>query len=152
MDNKKAILVGQQDAFRGETGKLILSKDWNASAIGPIRDWPESLSTFVRLCLNAQFPAIVWWGREFVQFYNDTFRKVLHIHPESLGSKGSENFVLWNSLGDSLRGVLETGKATEVRRKIVLNPASITGQREFIFHFNRSGVLAHGVFCQLTFR
>ena len=59
MDNKKAILVGQQDAFRGETGKLILSKDWNASAIGPIRDWPESLSTFVRLCLNAQFPAIV---------------------------------------------------------------------------------------------
>jgi PAS domain S-box-containing protein len=153
MDNKKAILVGQQDAFRGETGKLILSKDWNGSAIGPIRDWPESLSTFVRLCLNAQFPAIVWWGREFVQLYNDTFRKVLHIHPESLGSKGSENFVLWNSLGDSLRGVLETGKATEVRRKIVLNPASITGQREFIFYHTpivASSGAVEGVFTMVS--
>ena len=122
MDNKKAILRGLQDAFRGETGKLILSKDWSGNSIGEIRNWPESLSSFVRLCLNAQFPAIIWWGREFVQIYNDTFRKVFHIHPESLGAKGSENFRLWNSLGDSLREVLENGKATEVRRKIALNP------------------------------
>src|SRR5688572_1567284 len=134
MDNKEAILGGLQDAFRGETGKLILSKDWNGNSIGEIRDWPESLSTFVRLCLNAQFPAIVWWGREFVQIYNDTFMTVLHIRPESLGVKGAENFRLWNSLGDSLRGVLENGKATEVRRKIALNPGSVTGEREFIFY------------------
>ena len=111
MNNKKAILAGQQDTFRGETGKLILSKDWSRNSIGEIRYWPESLSSFVRLCLNAQFPAIIWWGREFVQIYNDTFGKVFHIHPESLGAKGSENFRLWNSLGDSLREVLENGKA-----------------------------------------
>ena len=122
------------DAFRGETGKLILSKDWNGNLIGEIRDWPESLSTFVRFCLNAQFPAIVWWGREFVQIYNDTFRNVLHIHPESLGAKGSENFRLWNSLGESIQGVFENGKAKEVRTKIALNRDGVAGEREFIFY------------------
>ena len=132
MHNKKAIFPGRQDLFNGETGKLILSKDWNGNLIGEIRDWPESLSTFVRLCLNAQFPAIVWWGREFVQIYNDTFRKVLHIHPESLGAKGSENFRLWNSLGESIQGVFENGKAKEVRTKIALD--GVNGEREFIFY------------------
>ena len=110
MDNKKAILPGQQDMFSGETGKLILSKDWSGNSIGEIRDWPESLLSFVRLCLNAQFPAIIWWGHEFVQIYNDSFRKVFHIHPESLGAKGSEDFRLWNSLGDSLREYLKMAK------------------------------------------
>ena len=88
MNNKKAILLGQQETFRGETGKLILSKDWSRNSIGEIRYWPESLLSFVRLCLNAQFPAIIWWGREFVQIYNDPFGNVFHIHPESLGAKG----------------------------------------------------------------
>ncbi|HET6543792.1 MAG TPA: PAS domain S-box protein [Chryseolinea sp.] len=131
--NKKAILLGQQDTFRGETGKFILSKDWSRNSIGEIRFWPDSLTSFVRLCLNAQFPAIIWWGREFVQIYNDTFAKVFHIPPESLGTKGKD-FQLWSSLGDSLREVLENGKATEVRRKLGLNPESVTGEREFIFY------------------
>jgi len=131
--NKKDILLGQQDTFRGETGKFILSKDWSRNSIGDIRFWPDSLSSFVRLCLNAQFPAIIWWGREFVQIYNDTFAKVLHINPESLGAKGKD-FWLWSSLGDSLLEVLENGKATEVRRKIGVNPEGVTGELEFTFY------------------
>src|SRR6187431_3362526 len=107
MDSKNTIPLGQQDAFTGATGKLILSKDWSLSSIGEIRYWPESLSFSARLCLNAQYPAIIWWGREFIQIYNDTFAKVFQMHPESLGAKGSGNFPLWNSLGDSLESVLE---------------------------------------------
>ena len=134
MNNKKAIFLDLQDTFSGETGKLILSKDWSGNSIGEIRDWPESLLSLVCLCLNAQFPAIIWWGREFVQIYNDSFRKVFHIHPESLGAKGREDFRLWNSLGDSLQGVFENGKAREVRRKIALNLEGVAGEREFIFY------------------
>ena len=49
MNNKKAIFPGLQDMFSGETGKLILSKDWSGNSIGEIRNWPESLVVFCSL-------------------------------------------------------------------------------------------------------
>jgi len=134
MDKKNVNFAGLQDMFSGETGKQILSKDWRGNSIGEMQAWPESLVSFVRLCLNAQIPAILWWGQEFVQIYNDAFRKVFHVHPESMGSKGKEDLRMWHKLGDSLQRAFDNGKAADVKRKIVLNFEGVTEEREFIFY------------------
>ena len=40
----------------GIMGELIRAKDWSATPLGPIEDWPHSLRTAVSLCLASNFP------------------------------------------------------------------------------------------------
>src|SRR5688572_3015508 len=134
MNEKKVIFPEQQDMFRGELGKLILSKDWSRSSIGEIQNWPESLNLFVRLCLNSNVPATVWWGNEFLQIYNDAFGKIFNVnHSELLGANGRENSKLWNILGDALRAVYKDGIPNRVTRKVTLTFNDTTEEREFTF-------------------
>lgn len=57
----------------GEMTTLIGLKDWAATPLGPIREWPQSLRTTVSLCLASNFPINIIWGPQHTQIYNDGY-------------------------------------------------------------------------------
>ena len=61
----------------GEMATLIRSRDWSATPLGPIDDWPQSLRTTVSLCLGSNFPINIIWGPQHTQIYAD-LRPDLH--------------------------------------------------------------------------
>jgi PAS domain S-box-containing protein len=70
----------------GEMAALIRTIDWSATALGPLRDWPQSLRTSVSLCLSSTFPILVAWGPEYIQIYNEAYRPICGgKHPASMG-------------------------------------------------------------------
>jgi PAS domain S-box-containing protein len=135
MNKKKIIFPEQQEMFRGEVGKLILSKDWSGSSVGEIQNWSKNLSSMVRLCLDAPFAASIWWGDEFLHVYNDAFYNLFNLRGAevSLGTSARENARLWNALGESLESVREEGVGSSVRSRIKIDRAGKAEEREFIF-------------------
>jgi signal transduction histidine kinase len=70
----------------GEMGKLVRSKDWSQTPLGPIESWPQSLRTTVSLCLASNFPISLAWGPQHVQIYNDGYWPICGgKHPQSMG-------------------------------------------------------------------
>ena len=55
----------------GEMGKVVRSRDWSKTPLGPIESWPQSLRTTVSLGLASNFPISLVWGPRHVQIYND---------------------------------------------------------------------------------
>ena len=67
-------------------GACIHAFDWTTSPLGPVEDWPPSLHMAVSLCLNSQFPTVIFWGPDLVMLYNDAYLPMLaDKHPASLG-------------------------------------------------------------------
>jgi PAS domain S-box-containing protein len=92
----------------GVMGELIRSKDWSATPLGPIEDWPQSLRTTVSLCLASNFPIDLIWGPEHVQIYNDGYRPICAgKHPKSLGEDFTKTWAsAWSILDEAFRGAL----------------------------------------------
>jgi PAS domain S-box-containing protein len=65
---------------------LIRAKDWSATALGPRAGWDQSLRMAVELILEQPLPAVILWGPQLVQIYNDGYREVAGgKHPVALG-------------------------------------------------------------------
>ncbi|HLG75139.1 MAG TPA: hypothetical protein VKX46_01920, partial [Ktedonobacteraceae bacterium] len=54
----------------GEMGHLMRTWDWAATPLGSVSSWPQSLRTAVSLCLASPLPMSIFWGHDFLQFYN----------------------------------------------------------------------------------
>jgi signal transduction histidine kinase len=75
----------------GELGQLIRDKDWSATPLGPMAEWPQSLRTAVSIVVYSRFPMIVLWGPEHIQVYNDAYRLLMGTkHPAGLGMPNRE--------------------------------------------------------------
>lgn len=74
----------------GEMGQRMREYDWDNSSLGNPSDWPLGLKTAIRLLLSSAHPMFIWWGPEFIQFYNDKYRPSIgwDRHPSALGQKG----------------------------------------------------------------
>ncbi len=73
-------------AGKGELAALMRACDWSASALGPVERWPSSLRNYVDLLLACNFPMIILWDTELLQFYNDAYRDIMGVkHPAGLG-------------------------------------------------------------------
>ncbi|HET6577021.1 MAG TPA: ATP-binding protein [Gemmatimonadales bacterium] len=98
----------------GAMGRLIRQKDWSATPLGPIEDWPQSLRTAVGICTESRFPMAIWWGPDAVQLYNDGYVPVLGAkHPHSLGQNGRECWAeIWDVVGPLYTQVMVRGEAT----------------------------------------
>jgi len=84
--------------------------DWTATALGPLRDWPQSLRTSVGICLEANVPISLFWGPELVMLYNDAYRERLgDRHPAALAARARD---VWPELGLILERVWSEGTAT----------------------------------------
>lgn len=99
----------------GEMARLIRTKDWSKTALGPVEMWPRSLATAVSICLGSRHPIVLWWGPERWMFYNDGYRPMLgdSKHPQFLGGSGQECWAeIWDVIGPMMEQVIETGEAT----------------------------------------
>ena len=97
-------------------GERIQAFNWANTPLGPI-----SRSCF-RHCvpcwvfwLANRFPHILWWGPQYIQFYNDPYRPVLGAkHPDkALGHPASECWAeIWNIIGPLIDRPFNGGPAT----------------------------------------
>ncbi|TAK73643.1 MAG: PAS domain S-box protein [Aquabacterium sp.] len=96
----------------GETGALMRGMDWGQTVLGPPAGWPQSLKTCIDLMLPAQTQIVLFWGPQFVAFYNDTYAPTIgRKHPHALGQPASVYWSeLWDDLGPLLEGVRTTGR------------------------------------------
>ena len=97
----------------GELGALIRAKDWAATPLGPIEDWPQSLRSAVSILLPSKAQIVLFWGPELVAIYNDAYRPVFGSkHPTALGKPTREAWSeLWDVLEPLFAGVVDTGEA-----------------------------------------
>jgi PAS domain S-box-containing protein len=83
--------------------KVVFSKDWSKTQLGPLDRWPQSLRTTVSLCLASNFPISIAWGPERVQIYNDGYWPICGAkHPHSMGQDFKECwFSAWPVIGEA---------------------------------------------------
>jgi signal transduction histidine kinase len=92
-------------AAGGEMGELMRSIDWSRTAVGPVSGWSEALRTTVGLLLRNRFPMLLWWGPQFIQFYNDAYVPIPGAkHPQAMGQAGPD---CWAEIWDVLRPMVE---------------------------------------------
>jgi len=98
----------------GEMGARMRDMDWSPSPLGVPEKWPQSLRSTLSMLLPSKAQIILFWGDEFIVFYNDAYRPVFGAkHPKALGLPGSR---AWSEIWDSqlhglLAGVVRTGEA-----------------------------------------
>jgi len=92
--------------------ELIRAHDWGATPLGPIEDWSEALLLSANLMLSCAFPALVFWGKDLVQLYNDAFIPLLaERHPSGLGQTAQECWGhAWQIIGPNLKRVMKDGE------------------------------------------
>jgi PAS domain S-box-containing protein len=96
-------------ASGGETGRLIASRDWERTPLGPIESWPQSLRTSLGLLLRSPVPIVMLWGEDGIMLYNDAYSGFAgRRHPHLLGSKVREG---WPEVADFNDNVMKVGLA-----------------------------------------
>ncbi|NLR78107.1 ATP-binding protein [Chitinophaga eiseniae] len=84
-----------------ETGELIRSFNWDASALGPVNQWPSCLKTCIRILLTSPQPMFLWWGQEGIHLYNDACKALLgDKHPAAMGQPAA---IAWGRLWEQLQ-------------------------------------------------
>ena len=75
-----------------EMGRLCREKDWAASPLGPVEQWPQSLKTAAGMVIRQGIAQNLCWGPDLLQIYNDAYRVIMgDKHPAGLGRS-----VLWS--------------------------------------------------------
>lgn len=84
-----------------EMASRILEKDWNTSSLGDISEWTRSLQSAVSICIGSNFPVCIYWGKDLILIYNDSWSKIpAQKHPWALGKKAKEVWPeLWDRIG-----------------------------------------------------
>lgn len=103
-----------EDAFgflgdAGEMGRLIRSRDWASTTLGPVCEWPGCLKTATSLLLQSPVPIVMLWGEQGVMIYNDAYSVFAgKRHPHLLGSDVREG---WAEVADFNDNVMKVGLA-----------------------------------------
>lgn len=91
----------------GEVARIIASKDWTHSPLGPISGWSKTLTSTVSLILQSPVPIVTLWGEEGVMLYNDAYSVFAGgRHPQLLGSNVREG---WSEIADFNDNVMKVG-------------------------------------------
>ncbi len=127
----------------GEVVELIRSYNWSASSLGSPDQWPQSLRTAVSIVVHSKFPMTLFWGPDYILFYNDAFRPGLGNqgkHP-AIGKKAcdvlTENWPLIKSILDK---ILTGGESSWLEEQ--LRPVYRNGKTENVYWtFSHSAVI-----------
>jgi hypothetical protein len=106
----------------GEIGELILNFDWAKTDIGDIDGWSAGLKTNLSNILYSSFPMFLFWGDDFLSFYNEAFRPSLGAngkHP-AIGKKAIVVWgEIWHFIGPLLQQVFVTHKPVMFEDQLV---------------------------------
>jgi signal transduction histidine kinase len=124
------------DPGAGEMAARIQAFDWAKTPLGPMDTWSPALITTLRIVLANRFPHVLWWGPEYIQFYNDAYRPIPGgKHPDSaLGVRVRECWhEIWHVLKPLIDRPFHGGPATwnddimlEIRRHGFLEETHFT--------------------------
>ncbi|HTK70738.1 MAG TPA: ATP-binding protein [Candidatus Eisenbacteria bacterium] len=94
------------DLSAGEMAQRIQAFDWASTPLGPMESWSPALTTSLRIMLANRFPHVLWWGPEYIQFYNDSYRPIPgNKHPDrALGVPCRE---CWREIWDVLKPLVD---------------------------------------------
>ena len=123
----------------GETGRLIREMDWSATALGPIDHWPHSLKNYVSTILELPTAAIIFWGEQRVQIYNDGYAVIMGPrHPRYLGSSFRDCWPeAYDAIDPWMQRVLSNGERIEVNKTLIpLSRHGFTEESYFTFTFS----------------
>jgi len=98
----------------GDMGAMMRARDWSATPLGTVENWPQSLKTAVRIMLTSRQPMFVWWGERLINLYNDPYRAILGgKHPAALGEAAAVVWrEIWHEVGPRADSVLRGGEGT----------------------------------------
>ena len=89
-----------------EMARLINEKDWSLTSVGSAENWSPALRMILSMLLANRFPLLLWWGPDYVQFYNDAYRPIPGAkHPNSLGQPARE---CWAEIWHILKPLIDT--------------------------------------------
>lgn len=137
----------------GEMGDRIRQFDWSRTVLGTADKWPQSLKNALGMILQSRYQMFVWWGPQFIKFYNDPYRSALgNRHPDALGRRASEVWSdIWDTVGPQAELVLFEGKSTWHENQLLVMERYGYPEETF-FSYSYSPVPAEdgrpgGVFC-----
>ncbi|MCE4554680.1 ATP-binding protein [Roseateles cellulosilyticus] len=110
--------------LRSATASLLRSTDWRRTALGPMENWPTSLRSHAAMVMEMPSPAIIFWGDEQIQIYNDGYAAIMGPrHPRYFGSPYRDCWPdTYPLIYPWMRRVLDHGEVVEVVRE----PISVT--------------------------
>lgn len=89
----------------GELRQLCRAFNWASTPLGPSTQWPPALRVTVQVVLSSGLPAIVLWGRELIQIYNDAYARLIQDkHPAALGRS---NLEIWPEVAHINRPIFD---------------------------------------------
>jgi signal transduction histidine kinase len=102
----------------GHTGALLLSTDWSRTPLGAMAQWPRSLLGYVAMIMAMPTPAIIFWGPEQTQIYNDGYAAIMGPrHPRFFGGAYRESWPdTYPLIYPHMRRVLDLGETWQVER------------------------------------
>jgi PAS domain S-box-containing protein len=83
----------------GEMGERIRNFDWRQTSLGDPKNWQNSLKTCVRILLTSPQPMFVWWGKEYINIYNNAYQFILGEKHPALGASGD---IVWKEIWDEV--------------------------------------------------
>jgi signal transduction histidine kinase len=123
----------------GRTGDLIRGKDWSSTPLGPMAAWPRSLRNHLSMIFELPGAAIIFWGPEHIQLYNDGYAVIMGPrHPRHLGSTFRDCWPeAYPAIHPWMQRVLLGGQTVEVNRTLVaLGRFGFTEEAYFTFSFS----------------
>jgi PAS domain S-box-containing protein len=139
-----------------EMAMLMRSLDWSQTPLGSVSAWAQSLKTSVNLLLNAPSPMFVWWGREYINLYNDACRLILgaNKHPQFLGQSARDCWAeIWDVLGAQADRILDGQPAGSENLRFTVDRNGYPEASSFTFScspiYEESGRVG-GIFCVIT--
>ena len=113
--NPKSPNVAELLSGGGEMEERIRSFDWASTPVGPSEGWSPALKTLLRIMLANRFPHVLWWGPQYIQFYNDPYSPYPGAkHPDkALGRPAAECWSeIWHIIGPLIDRPFHGGPAT----------------------------------------
>jgi PAS domain S-box-containing protein len=107
-------LIESVFAGDGEMAARMRARDWSATPLGPVEQWPQALRTIVRVVLSSGYPMSICWGPRYVMLYNDAYRPAMGAkHPGALGHSCFEVFPeAWGLMGPLHERIMTRGQET----------------------------------------
>lgn len=96
-------------ASNSEAANAIRAKDWSATSLGALEQWPSSLKNALNLMLNSPNSMYLLWGPELLFFHNDAYAPILG--PRKSHAIGARISELWSDVWDQVAPLVEQALA-----------------------------------------
>lgn len=113
---------------------LIHEYNWDETHLGEIDNWPLNLKNALSIILQSAFPMLLFWGEDYITFYNDSYSEILKSaqrHP-ALGKKAPD---IWPEGWDAVKPLLDKAfyDGEPVYFEDLLIPVFRNGQTEDVY-------------------